>query len=260
MPYFYNLKKPLPTLMINSPQDYDDVILAIEKGIKNGAEAFGLCINSLPSEYRTKECLSDIFKAMKCRPAYVTNYARGNADPNISDEELAEQLIIALECGAKLIDIFGDMFCHSPFEITEDEAAVKKQKRLVEYIHKKGGEVLISSHTFKYMPPKEVLKIARLQAERGADVAKIVTNADTDEEIRNNFDILFMLKEKIPCDTLFLCNGEKAYLHRRFGPVITQSSMFLCVNEYEDGNNQPTIETVKKLLLFSEKNDLKGIE
>ena len=260
MSYFYNLKRPLPTLMINYPQSFDEIICKIEKGLENGAEAFGLCMDPLPVKYRTKECLSDIFKAMKGRPAYITNYPRGNADPSLSDEELAEQLILALECGAKLIDIFGDMFCHSPIEITEDESAVKKQKKLAEYIHKKGGEVLISSHTHKYMTPEEVLNIARLQAERGADVAKIVTNADTDEELKNNFDILFMLKKEIPCDTLFLCNGEKAYLHRRFGPIIANSSMFLCVNEYEKGNNQPTIETVKSLLLFSEKKDLKEID
>lgn len=258
MSCFFNLRKPLITLMINSPKDYDSTIDTIKKGIENGTEAFGFCMNLLPPEYRVKECLSDIFKAMDGRPAYVTNYANWNADPSLSDEELAQQLILAHECGAKLIDIFGDMFCHSPLEITEDETAVRKQKKFAEYIHKKGGEVLISSHTQTYLPPEEVLRIARLQYERGADIAKIVTKADTDEELKNNFDTLFMLKDAVPCDTLFLCGGEKAYLHRRFGPIIANSSLFLCVNENEteQGNSQPTIDTVKKLLFLSEKGDL----
>lgn len=58
--------------------------------------------------------------------------------------------------------------------------------------------------------------------------------------------------------TTFIIRGEKAYLHRRFGPIIANSSLFLCVNENEteQGNSQPTIDTVKKLLFLSEKGDL----
>lgn len=251
MSYFFNLKRPLPVLMINRSDDFDSTIREIEKGHQNGAEAFGFCMNALAGQYRTREYLREIFGAMKGKPAYVTNYPNSNAVASLSDDELAEQLILALECGAKLIDIFGDMFCHTPIGITEDDQAVKKQKKFAEFIHKKGGEVLISTHTYKYLPPEDVLRIAHLQAERGADIAKIVTNADTEEELRNNFDILFILKREIPCDTLFLCNGEKSYLHRRFGPIIAGSSMFLCVNEDEKGNSQPPIKTVKNLIRFS---------
>ena len=251
MSYFFNLKRPLPTLMINHSNDFDSTIQEIEKGHQNGAEAFGFCMNALAGEYRTREYLREIFSAMRGKPAYVTNYSRSNAVATLTDDELADQLILALECGAKLIDIFGDMFCHTSTEITEDEQAVKKQKQLAELIHKKGGEVLISTHAYKYLPPEEVLRIARLQAARGADVAKIVTNADTEEELRSNFEILFLLKKEISCDTLFLCNGEKSYLHRRFGPIIAGSSMFLCVNEDEKENSQPTIDIVKNLIHFS---------
>ncbi len=251
MSYFFNLKRPLLTLMINHSNDFESTIREIERGHQNGAEAFGFCMNTLAGEYRTRECLRDIFSAMKDKPAYVTNYPNANAVASLTDDELAEQLILALECGAKLIDIWGDMFCHTTTGITEDEQAAKKQKQLGELIHKKGGEVLISTHAYKYLPPEEVLRIACLQAERGADIAKIVTNADTEEELRNNFDILFMLKKEVSCDTLFLCNGKKACLHRRFGPIMAGSSMFLCVNEDEKENSQPTIDTAKNLIHFS---------
>ena len=248
MPYFYNLEKSILTVMINRPRDYDDVICRIQKGLENGADAFGFCMEGLDSKFRTREYLTKIFDAMAGKPAYLTDYKRGNVNSDLSDDELAEELLLALDCGAKLIDICGDMFAESPLEITEDEAAIEKQTKLADTIHKMGGEVLISSHTHKYMTPDEVLKIARLQEARHADIAKIVTSADTEEELKNNFDILFMLKEKIKIDTLFLCNGDKCRLHRLYGPTIAGSSLYLCVNEQEGGNNQPAIETARKVI------------
>ncbi len=44
-----------------------------------------------------------------------------------------------------------------------------------------GAEVLMSSHTFKFMKTDEVLRIVTAQQERGADVAKIVTAANSEE-------------------------------------------------------------------------------
>ncbi len=252
MPKFYNLERPILTVMINRPKDYDDVISRIRKGLENGAEAFGFCMEGLDSKFRTREYLTKIFDAMDSRPAYLTDYRRGNVNPDLSDDELAEELLLALDCGAGLIDIWGDMFSESPIEITKDEAAIEKQTKLADTIHKMGGEVLISSHTHHYMTPEEVLEIARLQEARHADIAKIVTNADTEKELKDNFDILFMLKENIKIDTLFLCNGDNCRLHRLFGPMIAGSSLFLCTNEHEVGNNQPTIETARKIINMQE--------
>ena len=248
MSRFFNLEKPITTLMINRATTPDIALEYIKKGIENGADAFGLLMDKLETKYRTRECLTELFSAMEGRPCYVTNYRRSNCDKSLSDEALAEQLLLALDCGAVLIDIFGDMFGYDEFEVDRDEKAGEKQKKLADTVHSMGGEVLISSHTFKYMTPEEVLDIARLQVSRGADIAKIVTAANTDEELKNNLDTVFLLREKLGKDSLFLCNGSKCFKHRRMGPIIAGSSMFLCVNDREEGNNQPTIAEAKKLI------------
>ena len=248
MPRFFNLEKPITTLMINRANTPDVAFAQIKKGIENGAEAFGFCMEKMERKYRTREILTEIFAASEGRPFYVTDYRWGDSNKELADEFLADELLMALDCGAVLIDIFGDMFGHDEIQVDRDEKVGERQKKLADTIHSMGGEVLISAHTFKYMTPEEVLDIARLQVSRGADVAKIVTAANTREELRNNFDTLFMLREKIEKDTLFLCGGTECYKHRRMGPILADSSMFLCVNEHEDGNNQPTIAEAKKLI------------
>ena len=80
-----------------------------------------------------------------------------------------------MEPGSFLSPLYNtDMFCPSKDEIALDEAAVEKQKALIDRIHSAGGEVLMSSHTFKSTTLEQNLMIAREQAARGADIIKIV--------------------------------------------------------------------------------------
>lgn len=248
MSKFFGLDKPLLTLMINRAVTPDIALGEIKKGIANGAEAFGFCMEKMERKYRTREVLKEIFSASEGRPFYVTDYRWADSNKELSDDCLADELLSALDCGATLIDIFGDMYGHDEIQVDRDEKVGEKQKKLADTIHSMGGEVLISAHTFKYMTPEEVLDIAKLQISRGADIAKIVTAANTREELKNNFDTIFTLREKLEKDTLFLCGGSECYKHRRMGPILAGSSMFLCVNEHEDGNNQPTIAEAKKLI------------
>ena len=44
----------------------------------------------------------------------------------------------------------------------------------------------MSSHVLKFIKTDEVLEIAREQRRRGADIAKIVTAADTESELLEN--------------------------------------------------------------------------
>lgn len=64
-----------------------------------------------------------------------------------------------------------------PEEMTYNEIAVKRQKELIEQLHKKGVQVLMSAHIYRFLLEDEVLKIALAQQERGVDIVKIVTFA-----------------------------------------------------------------------------------
>lgn len=250
MKTFLNSNKPIITTMLKAA-DVDNIIAEITRSLSEGAQAFGFQIETLPPEQRTETNYKKIFSAMDGRPAYVTAYQRSNVSPvPQSDEELGAELLKALDCGAVLLDIRGDMFCQCDGELTFDPAAVEKQKRFIQKIHDKGGEVLMSSHVMKFISRGEVLKIAEAQAERGADIAKIVTNADSEEELSENFEALLLLKKELKIPALFLCNGTHCKSHRVIGPVLGGSPLFLTTeNSFAAGTvTQPANKTAAEIL------------
>ncbi len=204
----------------------------IRKGIDCGANAFGLQFEQLERKYHTPKNFKEIFSRMNGLPAYVTNY-RYVMNEGMTDKELAEELLTVAECGGELIDIMGDMFCPTPDQITYDEKATLAQEELIIQLHEMNKRVLISSHTYRYLPYGEIYGIAKAQKNRGADVAKIVTAATTETELYSNFEISAKLKQEFDGEFLFLCVGEHSYKHRRISPMIT-GGMWLCVAEHDE--------------------------
>ena len=209
-----------------------------------GAEAFGMQLCKLDSEYRRPGIYRDLFEFAFPEPTYVTNY-RGHSNEGKSDDALAEELLEIAECGATLVDVMGDYFAPCVGELTMEAAAIEKQKKLVDELHKRGAEVLMSSHVKRFIPAEEVLRIAREHERRGADISKIVTGAASIEEEIENMRIAALLKKELRIPSLFLAGGESKILRRIGGRL--GSCMFLCVFEYDDlaTKNQPLLRDVK---------------
>ena len=199
---FLNNDKATRTVMVqaNNPARIKELM---DKSVPAGAEAFGIQLEQLKSIYRTKEVYKDIFAYSKDKPLYVTNY-RTAKNGGKTDEQLAEELLEAADCGADLCDMMGDYFDPQPGEMTDDETAVGKQKTLIEKLHEKGASVLMSSHILKFTPADKVLKIALEHQRRGADISKIVVGADNREQELENLRIINLLKEKLDIPFLFL--------------------------------------------------------
>lgn len=228
-------------------QTKEKLIEEIQRANSQGAEAFGLQAELLERELRTYDSLKEIFSYMEGKPIYYTDYRRDNKYPELSDEELCEELMTALRAGASLIDLPGDFFCPSEGEITTCIEAVNKQKEFINEVHKMGGEVLMSSHVLKYVPKETVLAIARLHKERGADISKIVTEANTYEELYENMETALLLERKLGLRHLFLCNGSMCGLHRKIAPFFG-SSMCLVTEDEAEIQNQPKISEFKTML------------
>jgi 3-dehydroquinate dehydratase len=139
----------------------------------------------------------------------------------------------------------GDIFCKHPEELTDDKEAVKRQMELIDIIHSKGAQVLMSSHLHKFAPAERVLEIALEQKRRGADIIKIVTAANDMEQQIENLRITNLLKEKLGAPFLFLSGGECS-LHRRLG-IKLGCCMSLCVYEHDmlSTPSQPLLNTMK---------------
>ncbi len=244
-PTFLKFEKPLLTVMVQAktPERIKELI---DKSLPEGAEAFGMQFEKMLPEYRTPEIYRELFAYAKGNPVYVTNYRKAQNEGK-SDDVLASELLALAENGATLCDMMGDYFDPQPGELTRDEAAVKKQMQLIEALHKKGAEVLMSSHVLKFIPAEEVLAIALEHEKRGVDICKIVTGADTMEQQIENMRITNLLKENLKIPFLFLANGESHIFRRVAGHL--GNCMSLCVQEYDElaTKSQPLIKNMKAI-------------
>jgi len=242
-PTFLGHSEPLYCCMIQS-RTPENAISTIRRAVDGGCTAFGFQQCQLEREYRTESTIRSIFDAMEGRPVYVTNY-RGGRNTGMTDDEIADGLVTLAERGATLCDVMGDLFCRHPQELTDDAAAIDKQLRLIDRIHRAGGEVLMSSHVLKYTPAEEVVRIALEQQKRGADIVKIVTAANSEAEQLENLRITSLLKETLDVPFLFLSGGSHYALHRMIGPMLG-CVMYLCVQEYDElaTKSQPLLADV----------------
>lgn len=245
---FLQKNRPTLTAMLKSGTT-EGILGEIEAMLGQGTDAFGFQIENIKPEERRAENYKKIFSAMRGKPAYVTNYIRGNSVPH-TDEELTEELYVAVECGAKLIDVRCDLFDINSDEYTFNETAIARQKEVIEKLHSMGAQVLMSTHIFHFVPSEEVLKIALSQQERGVDIVKIVTMANSEEELMDNLKTTVTLREKLSVPSLFLCNGTHCKKHRILGPVLG-SDMFLAVENSRTEDNQPTLKRAKEILTLA---------
>lgn len=215
---FIRSDKPLKTAMIQV-KNADEAIAAIESGLKQGADAFGWQLECLSDDQINEKTLKNVFSAGCGKPFYVTNYkwASGGDKP---EEQYFDELLLALKCGATLIDMPGDSFSPAPDQLTYDEQAISKQIVFAQKVHDLGGELLISSHVPDYRSEDYVLGMAFEQKRRGADVAKIVTFSHDDEQLTDNLKTTVRLRETLGIPFLFLSGGEKCRLHRLAGPLL----------------------------------------
>lgn len=230
-PSFLNTNTPFITEMIQV-STAKQAEIKIRNAIADGATAIGFQISHLEKEYRGAETLSSIFSSAEDKPIYITNYRR-NLNEGMTDDELMDGLLFGLERGATLVDVMGDTYAPAPEELTTDEKAIAKQMQFIDEVKKRGGEVLMSSHVYEFRPAERVLKIALEQQRRGADIVKIVTGAETQEEEIKNLDICRLLKQELKVPFLFLSGGKYSYLHRTVGPALGVC-MWLCFREYDE--------------------------
>lgn len=242
---FFDTDKATLTVMVQAdhPARIKELV---DKSIPEGAEAFGMQFEQMKPEFRTREVYRDLFSYTKEYPVYVTNY-RNRYNEGKSDDELAKELLTLAECGADLCDVMGDYFDRQPDEMAVNAKAIEKQKEFIQKLHEKGARVLMSSHVMKFTPAERVLEIALAHQERGADICKIVTGADTMEQQLENLKSINMLKENLKIPFLFLCVGECSILRRIGGQL--GCCMYLCVYEYDALSTavQPLLTDVKAI-------------
>ena len=241
---FLTYERPLLTCMVQADNP-DRIKELIDLSLPEGAEAFGMQFCQMKKEYRNKKTYRELFEYASPMPVYVTNYRNHLSNAGKSDDVLAAELVELAECGATLCDVMGDYFDACEGELTMNKDAIKKQIRLIDELHGRGAEVLMSSHVLKFTPAERVLEIAREHERRGADICKIVTGAENTEQQIENLRIINLLKKNLKIPFLFLAGGECRILRRIGGSL--GCCMYLCVHEYDEyaTKAQPLLRDIK---------------
>lgn len=244
-PTFLTYDRPLLTAMIQCTTP-EACIAKIKASLDAGAEAFGIQLCRLRREFRTEETLSRIFAACEGRPIYVTSYRLGDSE-GFTDEACIDLLFLALKSGATLLDIMGDMFQPGArYELATDETAIAKQKALIEEIHRRGSEVLMSSHTKEVLSAEENLMLAKAHSERGADIIKIVDMIEDMDQLPGYLESIQRIQKTCGDKKLLFLLSDLGRLIRYIGPSLGVC-MYLCVESYGelDTPTQPLIQDVK---------------
>ncbi len=247
-PSFLTFRDPYITaiLQVCDPQS---CIARIHTALYHGAQAFGLQLECLEKQYREEKVYRAIFDHMEDKPVYITNY-RSGLNEGCTDEECVEGLLLARRAGGTLLDVMGDLYDRgAPMELTQNAKAIDRQKKLIDQIHQMGGEVLMSSHVFTFQPAEKVLEIALAQQARGADIAKIVTGSDTEEQMLENLKTTALLKKELKIPYLFLSGGNYCKIHRMVGPMLG-SCMWLCADQYDflATKSQPLLAATQQIV------------
>ena len=232
---FTDNKKPTLVSMVTE-ETVKSAQAFVANSLYGGADALGFGLGFLKKEHRNKEDLSEIFKMCAGRPVYLYSYPEVNS-AGFTHEECAEYLLLAAECaleyGVVLCDIMCDMFGKVPGGFSDDPEVIKRQMALADKIHSMGGEVLYSVHHLTYLGEEEILRQAKEQVRRGADVVKIVTKAETEEEFISNLAVIQKIKREIKQPLIYLSGGKYSYTVRQIG-IAFGVDICLCVEHYNE--------------------------
>lgn len=230
------------TALLNVNGDQKANLAMIRRSAAEGADAIALQIMQLPAELRTVDCYKELMDAAPELPFMFINY-RSDCIHGNDDEARQQYLLDAVKAGAEVVDVMGDLFAPSLYELALDRAAVQLQKDLIARIHDLGGKVVMSSHMPHSRTAEEILWHLREEESRGADLLKIVTRADTAADLGEVMRATPLLKECLGKPFIQLCNGKFSRIHRYMGPKLGCAVAFAVLEETPA--SQPSIAHLK---------------
>ena len=244
---FLNRQETAVTLLYK-PRSASEAVALARSAEADGADGIAIEISELPEEHRTLECFKSIIASVQL-PFMFIDY-RKDILYGDDDEKRQGCLLRAADAGADVIDVMGDLYAPSPRELTFDTTAVAKQMKLIDEIHAKGAHVLMSSHALKeFVPCEEVLEMMKTQSSRGADILKVVTMVNTDEEFQESVRTLMCLRKELDKPFIYLAGGKFGRMVRYMGPKFGVAVEF-GVHDYDERGiyAQPTIRSFRKVL------------
>lgn len=243
---FLNKACPVITALIGN-ETPQELITTARNAESDGAQGIAIFLENLKPEFRNSGTLKSIISSVNL--PFMFCYYRADKWQISGDDERQELLMTAADMGASMIDVMGDLYDPSPMEITHNQNAIDKQRRLIDKIHGKGADVVMSSHMTCSRTTEEVIEHLRAFEDRGPDVVKIVTVVNNEEELAEAFSTTMTLKHELKKPFIHLCNGKFGRPHRFIGPTLGLSIVFAVPHNPERmSTNIPSVKEMKVVL------------
>ncbi len=232
-----------------------DAIAEIKNGEVRGARGFDLHLATLDEEFRNVESISQIVNATD-KPILALNYNNGFfGDLGMNEEERTALLMAAVDAGVSAVDLQGYSFdteakggfvddayipeglgleflaVKKPREVALKPEIIEKQKKFIDEVHAKGAEVLVSMHFGVHLSFEELKAVATFARDvKGADIIKMVTPCETDEQLAECISSTILLKRDLPFPFSYHANGKKGLKSRMICPMLGSHIMFCNVD------------------------------
>jgi len=202
-----------------------------------GAKCFEL--NLLPLNANDED-LRDIF-AFTVHPVFTTLRREGPTSEGTiirfkgGDEDRVKRQLCALELGSSGFDMEFDTFVvnrNPKNQWVSEKEAVKKQKEVIDKAHEMGGEVMISCHVYdRCLKVEDAVKIGKEIESRGADLAKIVCQNYSYEDMLETLRGVLALKKELKIPFVYFGMGEYSKLTRVVGPMLGSMLVYATVDK-----------------------------
>ena len=231
----------------------------------HGADMIDLHMSCL--EDTSVESLGKIISACKL-PILALNYnfTINWENAGYSEEDRVQSFLRAVEAGAAGIDMQGytfhlpskEGFCGedkysftkgNPKEVVTDEAVISKQCELIEKVHSKGAEVLLSCHPGIVMNSTQVVDLALFLEKRNPDIIKMVTKVTNDDEFVDCIKAMTLLKKEVKTPVSYQTVGHLGSLSRIVNPILGGQIIF-CVDSFKESSTmgQLDLRTTREII------------
>ncbi len=244
---FSRLKQPfICTVLTDS--NLKECIRTIRLSDYDGSDAYEIHLMMMEDRFLNEKDLKAIFQST-IKPI-LTSYYRWDYEKHLDvDEEKRVQLLIdTVRWGASGIDLEADAFDPSPGpkewseesrrytlargskprDWTTNLKAIKRQKEVIEEVHRLGGEVLVSAHTRVHLSVEQAVSMAKEIESRGADIAKVVSTDFSFEDLLDTMRSTLEIKKILKIPFIMMSHGEHSKIGRVVCPMLG-SMLAFCI-------------------------------
>ncbi len=229
----------------------------IKNSMYGGAGMIDLHMSCL--EDRSVETLRKIISASRL-PVLALNYnqALDLSSAGLTEEERIQNFYDAVEAGAAGVDIQGYTFDiaskdgfvgedkysftkGNPKEIVTDPEVISKQCDMIDRVHHKGAQVLLSCHTGIPMKAEALVELALFLEQRSPDIIKFVTIAQNEDDLIESFRAMSLLRREVKTKVSYHTGGQAGILSRIINPILGGHVIF-GVDRYNENSTMEQID------------------